>query len=86
MTTTAKITTASIRIDVDALKPLLDGFYAMLATEQFPVTDLDLSEGMVYVDASSDPDYYSVLMAANQACRNLGIDPDGVIYWAEIEA
>lgn len=42
----------------------------------FPVISANLEEGELEVDASSDPDTYSVLMVAVEALNDLGLDTE----------
>lgn len=42
----------------------------------FPVISANLEDGELEVDASSDPDPYSVLMAAVEALNELGLDTE----------
>ena len=80
-TATARIEFALGIID----EALLERLSSVLAGASFPILEADLDKGELIVDASSDPDDYSVLMAASAAALAVGIDENNVLY-AEVQA
>lgn len=79
MNTTATVP-ATVEFALTALNPVVDEFSARLDAAGFPVIAVDLETGIVSVDAASDPDEYSVLMAASQAASAVGISEDDLLY------
>lgn len=67
---------AEVRFALTVLNDVVDEFSARMDALGFHVEDVDLETGVVTVDASSDPDDYSVLMAACDAAETVGINAD----------
>lgn len=64
------------KLDTDLIADNVDQFSAQLDAQGFPVVEIDLETGTMIVDASTDYDKYSVLMAIVTAFENCGFDPD----------
>jgi len=60
--------------------PSFEQISAELTEAGFPVLSTDAENSSMVVDASSDPNEYSVLMAALDAVEEAGIDGDEVLH------
>ena len=76
---------AEVRFALTVLNDVLDEFSARMDALGFRVEDANLETGVVTVDASSDPDDYSVLMAACDAAQAVGINADQNVIEANIK-
>lgn len=79
-----QITPALVLIDGEIFLSI-EGFMAGMEERGYPVMGLDTDGAALLVDASKDPNDYSVLMAATETARELGIDPDAAIEWAGLQ-
>lgn len=82
-TTASAPIVADIEFALTVINDRLEGFSKRMADQGFPVISANLELGVVRVDAGSDPDDYSVLMAASTAISEMGIDENDLLY-AEI--
>lgn len=78
-TTSAPIV-ADIEFALTVINDRLEGFSKRMADQGFPVVSAKLELGIVRVDASSDPDDYSVLMAASEAAKAVGIHENDLLF------
>jgi len=74
---------ADIEFALTAVNDRLEDFSREMHNQGFPVISANLELGVVRVDAGSDPDDYSVLMAASEAAQSVGISEQDLLY-AEI--
>jgi hypothetical protein len=88
--TTSNATTATITFATGFVQPVLAQLTAALTEADFPVIEfIEADEhnaqdlDTLIVDATSDPDDYSVLMAAAVASSTVGL-PEEVVYSAEV--
>lgn len=65
-----------VTLDTDIVADHIDQFAAQLDALGFPTTEIDLEANTVIVDASTDYDEYSVLMAFIEAAENVGVESD----------
>lgn len=79
-----QITPALVLIDEEIFLSI-EGFMAGMEERGYPVMGLDTDGAALLLDASKDPNDYSVLMAATETARELGIDPDAAIEWAGLQ-
>lgn len=67
---------ALINFTPGAIDEHVDALSARLDAAGFPVVNANLEDGTVIVDASADPDEYSVLMAASLALEGVELSED----------
>lgn len=67
---------ALINFTPGAIDEHVDALSARLDAAGFPVVNANLEDGSVVVDASVDPDEYSVLMAASLALEGVELSED----------
>lgn len=73
-------TVANIEFALAVIDPVVDELAARLDAAGFPVLEANLETAVIRVDASFDPDDYSVLMAATEAAIAVGISEENVIF------
>ena len=78
-TTSAPIV-ADIEFALTVINDHLEEFSKRMADQGFPVLSANLELGIVRVNAGSDPDNYSVLMAATTAIKDMGIHENDLLY------
>lgn len=79
------IVPALVLIDEEIFQSI-EGFMAGVEERGYPIMGIDADGAALLVDASGDPNDYSVLMAATETARELGIDPDAAIEWAGLQS
>lgn len=67
---------ALITFTPGAIDEHVDALSARLDAAGFPVVNANLEDGTVVVDASADPNEYSVLMAASLALEGVELEED----------
>lgn len=70
---------ALIKLDCSEFAHVSDGVIARLHA-MFPIVEMDLSVGEIMVDASSDPDEYSIEMAIVDAVSHFNVDPEALNF------
>lgn len=72
--------TASIVFEPGTFDFAVDRISAILDAQGFPVLHADLEKGTILVDASADPNDYSVLMAASTAAQEVGVLEEELLH------
>jgi hypothetical protein len=72
--------TATIAFLVGALDSVVDNISTLLDVDGYPVLHADLEKGTLLVDASAEENEYSILMAAAEASRAVGLRDDELLY------
>jgi len=78
--TTSAPVVADIEFALTVINDRLEEFSKRMADQGFPVISANLELGVVRVDAGSDPDDYSVLMAASEAAQAVGIHENDLLF------
>jgi len=79
-TTASAPVVADIEFALTVINDRLEDFSREMSNQGFPVISANLELGVVRVDAGSDPDDYSVLMAASEAAQAVGIHENDLLY------
>lgn len=79
-TTTSAPVVADIEFALAVINDHLEDFSREMDNQGFPVISANLELGVVRVDAGSDPDDYSVLMAASEAAQAVGIHENDLLF------
>jgi len=78
-TTASAPIVADIEFALTVINDRLEEFSKRMADQGFPVLSANLELGVVRVDAGSDPNNYSVLMAASTAISEMDIDENDLL-------
>lgn len=79
MNTSTTPTPATIDFAMNTIDEVIDELSARLDSRGFPVLEVSPENATVVVDASFDPDEYSVAMAAIEAAVAVGLSEDSVL-------